>query len=344
MYKQLIRPILFRFTPERIHDIIMLVFRFLSYIPLSKAFLSIFNNSNSNKLGKTLWNINFPHPVGLAAGLDKNAEAFEMFGSLGFSFIEIGTVTPKAQSGNSKPRLFRLPKSLALINRMGFNNEGVDKVVKRLKKHSSNLIIGGNIGKNKLTPNELAVDDYVFSFRALSEHVDYIAINISSPNTPGLRELQHKEELNTLLGALNAERESLNIQIPILVKIAPDLTKNQIDDVLEAISISKMDGIIATNTTIDRFGLKSYSKTYVEEIGSGGLSGKPLTDRSTEVIKYISIKTNGNLPIIGVGGIMTAQDAKDKLDAGASLVQLYTGFIYEGPNLIKQINKLLLQV
>ncbi|MCK5537678.1 MAG: quinone-dependent dihydroorotate dehydrogenase, partial [Bacteroidales bacterium] len=197
MYKQLIRPILFRFTPERIHDIIMLVFRFLSYIPLSKAFLSIFNNSNNNKLGKTLWNINFPHPVGLAAGLGKNAEAFEMFGSLGFSFIEIGTVTPKAQSGNSKPRLFRLPKSQALINRMGFNNEGVDKVVKRLKKHSSNLIIGGNIGKNKLTPNELAVDDYVFSFRALSEHVDYIAINISSPNTPGLRELQHKEELNT---------------------------------------------------------------------------------------------------------------------------------------------------
>jgi len=342
MYKKLIRPILFQFNPETIHNFTFLSFKIASKIPgLPFLIKKIFEVKNE-KLSRTVFGIKFPNPVGLAAGLDKDSDAYDMLGYLGFGFVEIGTITPKAQPGNPKPRLFRLRKNNALINRMGFNNSGLDKNIKNLKKKKSNIIIGGNIGKNKITPNEDAVNDYKISFEKLFPYVDYFVVNVSSPNTPNLRELQEKEPLTNLLNQLQELNNKKEKQKPILLKIAPDLTNEQLDDIIEIVTETKTAGIIATNTTISRENI-SYTKQEIEDFGAGGLSGKPLKERATEVISYIVKKSNNAFPVIGVGGIMTAQDAIEKLNAGASLVQLYTGFIYEGPSLIKKINLELLK-
>lgn len=309
-------------------------------IPFGLSLIRLFFGSGNKGGSKELFGLKFPSIVGLAAGLDKNAEAIDAFAAMGFGFVEIGTVTPKAQPGNPKPRLFRLRKDHALINRMGFNNDGLDVIKKRLTKRISNVIVGGNIGKNKVTPNEEAVNDYLICFDGLFDLVDYFVVNVSSPNTPGLRELQDKKPLSDILNTLmEANRKKPN-QKPILLKIAPDLTDDQLMDIIVIVKETKIDGIIATNTTIDRSGLKTDTQE-VEEIGAGGLSGLPVQKRSTDVIRFLHEKSNGAFPIIGVGGIDSAQAAQEKLDAGASLVQLYSGFIYEGPALIQKIEKLL---
>jgi dihydroorotate dehydrogenase len=288
-------------------------------------------------LAKEVFGLSFKNPVGLAAGFDKNAEYIEDLASFGFGFIEIGTVTPLPQPGNPKPRMFRLPADEGLINRMGFNNQGVDVVADRLSRVERNgLIIGGNIGKNKTTPNEKAVDDYVICFDRLFDVVDYFVVNVSSPNTPGLRELQEKEPLLHILNTLQKRNTKDGLSKPILLKIAPDLSEAQLDDIVEIVLESKIAGLIATNTTLNRDGLAS-AKTLTGE--AGGLSGKPLSQRATEVIAYLNKKSKNAFPIIGVGGIHSAKDALEKLEAGASLVQIYTGFIYEGPGLVKAINK-----
>jgi dihydroorotate dehydrogenase len=296
----------------------------------------------SASLHRKLWGIDFPNPVGLAAGFDKDAKHIDALACLGFGFIEIGTLTPKAQDGNPAPRLFRLPTDKALINRMGFNNGGVDAAVLRLQQRKERIIIGGNIGKNKITPNEEAYKDYEYNVKALHAVVDYFVVNVSSPNTPGLRELQEKAPLMDLLHKVQAVNKALPNPKPVLLKIAPDLTDTQLDDIIEIIAATQIDGIVATNTTIDRSLLQTPARE-VEAIGAGGLSGKPVTARSTEVIRYIHQKTNGTIPMIAVGGIFTAADAIEKLNAGASLVQVYTGFIYEGPGMVKRICNGLLQ-
>jgi len=278
----------------------------------------------------------------LAAGFDKDAKLFDELASFGFGFVEIGTVTPLPQDGNPKPRLFRVKDDSGLINRMGFNNQGIEVVVARLRRRKTNIIIGGNIGKNKVTPNEKAVDDYEICFEKLFPYVDYFAVNVSSPNTPGLRDLQEKAPLTALLKRLQELNNAKESRKPILLKIAPDLTTEQLDDIIEIVADTKIDGVVATNTTIDRSSLKTYKKK-VDAIGNGGLSGKPVKARSTEVIKYLSDKSNRAFPIIGVGGIHSAEDALEKLDAGATLLQVYTGFIYEGPALVKRINKAILK-
>lgn len=340
MYKSLIKPILFLFQPETIHHIVFKIIRIFSAIPGVSSLIRSIYIVNDKRLERELFGIKFPNPVGLAAGFDKDAKLFEELGNFGFGFVEIGTLTPKGQPGNDKPRMFRLPEDEALINRMGFNNEGVEGAVERLKKRSGKqrFIIGGNLGKNKVTPNEDAVKDYAICFEALFDHVDYFAVNVSSPNTPNLRALQDKEPLTHLLKHLKDLNEKKKNQKPILLKIAPDLTDTQLDDIVEIINDTKIDGLIATNTTISREGLKT-SDSRLKEIGAGGLSGKPLTSRSTEVLKYLVKKSNNAFPIISVGGIHTAADAVEKLNAGASLVQVYTGFIYEGPGIVKRINK-----
>jgi dihydroorotate dehydrogenase len=296
----------------------------------------------SASLHRKLWGIDFPNPVGLAAGFDKDAKHIDALACLGFGFIEIGTLTPKAQDGNPAPRLFRLPTDKALINRMGFNNGGVDAAVLRLQQRKERIIIGGNIGKNKITPNEEAYKDYEYNVKALHAVVDYFVVNVSSPNTPGLRELQEKAPLMDLLHKVQAVNKALPNPKPVLLKIAPDLTDTQLDDIIEIVAATQIDGIVATNTTIDRSQLQTPASE-VEAIGAGGLSGKPVTARSTEVIRYIHQKTNGTIPMIAVGGIFTAADAIEKLNAGASLVQVYTGFIYEGPGMVKRICNGLLQ-
>jgi len=286
--------------------------------------------------------LKFKNPVGLAAGFDKNAEYIADMTNLGFGFIEIGTVTPKPQPGNDKPRMFRLVPDEALINRMGFNNQGADVAATRLKnlKDRKGLLIGGNIGKNKVTPNEEAVNDYIYCFNALFDYVDYFVVNVSSPNTPGLRDLQEKEPLKHILNTLQSLNIAKSAPKPILLKIAPDLTDSQLDDIVEIVLETQIAGVIATNTTISREGLQSQQELINE---AGGVSGRPLTKRSTEVIRYLSEKSNKAFPIIGVGGIHSAKDAIEKLDAGASLIQVYTGFIYEGPGLIAKICKGILQ-
>lgn len=294
------------------------------------------------KLKRELFGLTFDNPVGLAAGFDKNATMFEDLAYCGFGFIEIGTVTPVGQDGNPKPRLFRLKEDQGIINRMGFNNHGVDAAVEQLKKRKTKLIIGGNIGKNKLTPNEEATSDYVKSFEKLFPYVEYFVVNVSSPNTPNLRSLQEKEPLTELLQTLQDLNAKKEIRKPILLKIAPDLTNEQLDDIIEIVDAVKLDGVIASNTTISRSNLKT-DNGIVEEMGAGGLSGKPVRNRSTEVIRYLSTKSNKSFPIIGVGGIHSAEDALEKLDAGADLVQVYTGFIYEGPALMKRINQAILE-
>ena len=334
MYKSLIRPILFKFDPEEVHYFTFTIlknFGFLNKLIFPKPL-------EDKRLERDVFGLKFKNPVGLAAGFDKDAKMFSELSDLGFGFIEIGTLTPKPQEGNPKKRLFRLKEDSAIINRMGFNNGGVDAAVERLKKNK-NVLIGGNIGKNKVTPNEDAVNDYIICFEKLFNHVDYFVVNVSSPNTPNLRALQEKEPLKELLGTLqklNSEKEEPK---PILLKIAPDLTDEQLLDIIEIVNETKIAGVIATNTTLSRENLVSENKKE-----TGGLSGKPLTKRSTEVIRFLSEKSGKAFPIIGVGGIHTAEDALEKLEAGASLVQLYTGFIYEGPKLIRRIKEDLLKM
>lgn len=341
MYKFLIRPLFFKFDPERIHHFTFSLIRFLHRIGLGGVFRSIYKLENP-KLERELFGLKFPNPVGLAAGFDKDAKLYKELSNLGFGFVEIGTVTPKPQDGNEKPRLFRLKNDAAIINRMGFNNGGVAEAVERLKTnplqgHKNRVLIGGNIGKNKITPNEEAVNDYIICFDALFDYVDYFVVNVSSPNTPNLRALQEKKPLTDLLQTLQDKNNLKQKRKPILLKIAPDLTEEQLLDIIDIVATTKIDGVIATNTTISREGLTSENKNEM-----GGLSGKPLTKRSTEVIRFLSQKSNKAFPIIGVGGIHSAKDALEKLDAGADLIQLYTGFIYEGPGLIKEINKTIL--
>ncbi|HRG17509.1 MAG TPA: quinone-dependent dihydroorotate dehydrogenase [Flavobacterium lutivivi] len=337
MYKLLIRPLLFCFDPEKVHYFTFSIIRFLSKIPLFSTICRSIYEVKDKRLEKEVFGLKFKNPVGLAAGFDKDAKLYNELSNFGFGFIEIGTLTPKPQDGNPKKRLFRLKKDSAIINRMGFNNGGVHEAVERLKKNK-NVLIGGNIGKNKITPNENAVDDYIICFNALYDYVDYFVVNVSSPNTPNLRELQEKEPLTKLLQVLQNENFKKQKAKPILLKIAPDLTDEQLLDIIDIVNETKISGVIATNTTISRENLISENKKE-----TGGLSGKPLTSRSTEVIRFLSEKSNKSFPIIGVGGIHSAQDAIDKLNAGASLIQLYTGFIYEGPKLVKEINKEILK-
>lgn len=335
MYK-IFRPLLFSLDPEKIHHLVFSALK--TKLPGFKSALKLLLDFEDPRLQKKLFGLTFKNPVGLAAGFDKDAKLIDEMACLGFGFVEIGTLTPKLQTGNDKPRLFRLLKDQALINRMGFNNEGVLAAVSRLKKRSSTIIVGGNIGKNKLTPNESAHEDYAFCFHTLYDHVDYFVVNVSSPNTPGLRELQEKAPLQQLLKTIKALSSKKPVIKPVLLKIAPDLTMGQLDDIIEILKETGMDGVIATNTTISREGLETKSEE-LDLIGQGGLSGKPLTRRSTEIIQYLRLKLGKDFPIIGVGGIMSPVDALEKLHAGADLIQLYTGFIYEGPGLIKAINK-----
>jgi dihydroorotate dehydrogenase len=335
----LIKSIFFLFDPEKIHHFTFKLIRFTLAIPGMKSLWRSMYIIQDERLKTDVFGLTFDNPVGLAAGFDKDAKLYNELPYCGFSFIEVGTVTPKPQEGNPKKRLFRLRKDAAIINRMGFNNGGVDAMIARLKNRRTKVIIGGNIGKNKITPNEDAVTDYVICFNKLFDYVDYFVVNVSSPNTPNLRDLQDKEPLTKLLATLMDENNKRNRQKPVLLKIAPDLSNKQLDDILEIVETTKIDGVIATNTTIDRSNLVSEG---IDDIGAGGLSGKPLTKRSTEVIRYLYEKSGKKLNIIGVGGIHSAEDALEKLDAGAKLVQLYTGFIYEGPSLIKRINKAIL--
>ncbi len=333
MYSSFLKPLLFKLDPEKAHHLTFFLLNNFGF--LGKLFLA--KPIEDPRLEREVFGLKFKNPVGLAAGLDKNAVAFKEFSNLGFGFVEIGTLTPKPQPGNPKKRLFRLIEDGGIINRMGFNNDGVDAAVERLK-NNKNVIIGGNIGKNKITPNENAVDDYKICFEKLFDFVDYFVVNVSSPNTPNLRALQDKEPLTELLVELQKQNHQKEKPKPILLKIAPDLSDEQLLDIIDIVKESKIAGVIATNTTISRDHLKSEHQKEM-----GGLSGKPLTKRSTEVIRFLSEKSGKAFPIIGVGGIHSAEDAIEKLEAGASLVQLYTGFIYEGPELIRKINQKILE-
>lgn len=341
LYHFFIKPYMFGLDAEKAHYKTVSLFRFALSMPFGKSIIKSLYNFQSPKLERTLFGLTFKNPVGLAAGFDKDGKFYKEMSTLGFGFIEIGTVTPKPQEGNPKPRLFRLKEDEGLINRMGFNNDGVDALVDRLKKFKpKNVILGGNIGKNKVTPNEEAINDYVICFEKLFDHIDYFVVNVSSPNTPGLRDLQDKGPLTAILSKLmdlNNEKQSPK---PILLKIAPDLTDSQLDDIIDIVEETKIAGVIATNTTISREGLKTPNEK-IKEIGNGGLSGNPVKARSTEVIAYLHNKSNGAFPIIGVGGIDGPEAAKEKLTAGASLIQVYSGFVYQGPELVKDINKAL---
>lgn len=353
-----LRNILFVFPPEWVHYFSMNCLKLLCRIGLKKLVVILFRPEPADNSGWTMLGIKFKNPVGLGAGFDKNARYLSELEALGFGFVEIGTVTPLAQTGNDKPRLFRLKEDQALVNRMGFNNDGVKVVAERLRQwsivnshHTSlrgtnviaseakqPLIIGGNIGKNKVTPNEEAWKDYEICFKELHPYVDYFVVNVSSPNTPGLRELQEKESLRKILMHLQMINNGKAQSKPILLKIAPDLTPAQIDDVIDLAIEIKLDGLVATNTTISREHLVA-NREEIQKIGAGGLSGAPLKQRSTEIVRYICQKTNGEIPVIASGGIFTASDAKEKLEAGAALVQVWTGFIYEGPGIVKNICK-----
>lgn len=340
-YTNFVRPIFFRFNPEFAHRFVVLTLKVGLTIPGVRYFIRKIYCVSHPKLKREVFGLSFSNPVGLAAGFDKNADYFNELAAFGFSFIEVGTVTPKPQLGNPKPRLFRLVTDNALINRMGFNNKGVDYVKSRLvRKRLPNLIIGGNIGKNTLTPNEHAVDDYLTSFRGIYPYVDYIVVNVSCPNIQNLGALQDGSHLNELLDAIVKEREKYSYYKPILLKVSPDLSDNQLESTIQIAEAKGIDGYIATNTTTSRSNLNTPEAT-VKEMGNGGLSGKPLAKRSTEVIKLIHSYTKGSKPIIGVGGIHTPNDAIEKIRAGATLVQVYTGFIYEGPSIVKRINKAL---
>jgi len=344
----LLKPLLFKFDPEKVHYWVTRNLKRFNRLPGGAAASRKIWQVDNNKLVRNVFGLHFKNPVGLAAGFDKNAELIAEMANLGFGFIEIGTVTPLPQPGNPKPRMYRLPADAALINRMGFNNLGVDVAAARIAAYRKSkaaaknpVIIGGNIGKNKNTANEDAVSDYIKCFDRLFDVVDYFVVNVSSPNTPGLRALQEKEPLMHILNTLQQRNSKNNTSRPILLKIAPDLTDEQLDDIIEIVHQTHIAGIIATNTTISRDGLQSPQAIVTQ---AGGLSGKPLTSRSTDVIRYLSQKSNQGFPIIGVGGIHSPEDAVEKLNAGAALVQLYTGFIYEGPGLISRINKKILTV
>jgi len=342
----LIRSIFFRFPPEEAHHIAMKMLQTATGISVLNNVMASYFNIDDASLKRTVFGLEFSNPVGIGAGFDKNAEYIKELKTLGFGFVEIGTVTPLAQPGNDKPRIFRLPSDKALINRMGFNNEGVDVIAKRLislrNKEKKNLpIIGSNIGKNKVTPNEDAWKDYVKCLNGLYECSDYFVVNVSSPNTPGLRALQEKDALQQILSSLINEIQKKNIRKPLLLKIAPDLTLPQVDDVIELSLSLPLDGLVVSNTTIERQPLPNTYLEQVDKMGAGGLSGKPLLQRSNELLKYISKGTKGTIPIIGSGGIFTGEDAQQKLDSGASLIQVWTGFIYEGPAIARKINKYL---
>ncbi len=347
MYKRIILPLLFRFDAETIHHAVTTVLKFGLALPGVSAVCRRLFVIEDQRLNRTVFGLTFPNPVGMAAGFDKNAELVSELSDLGFGFVEIGTVTPRPQPGNPRPRLFRLKADGGLINRMGFNNKGAGPAGGRLRHFAKNrggrnVIIGGNIGKNKDTPNESALNDYLVSFRELFDAVDYFVVNVSSPNTPGLRDLQEREPLTRLLTALQTENRQRATPKPILLKIAPDLTNGQLDDIIAIVSDTGIAGVIATNTTISRDGLRTDSAT-VSQIGAGGVSGRPLRERSTEVIRYLHQQSGGAFPIVGVGGIFSPEDAQEKLQAGASLIQVYTSFIYEGPGLAKRINRALLK-
>ncbi|MDP2088637.1 MAG: quinone-dependent dihydroorotate dehydrogenase [Flavobacteriaceae bacterium] len=339
MYKLFIRPVLFLFDPEKVHHFTFAALKLLHIIPGFSWLIRAIFTVEHPKLERTVFGIHFKNPVGLAAGFDKNAELYNELSDFGFSFIEIGTLTPKPQYGNPEKRIFRLVSDEAIINRMGFNNDGAVKVINQLKKNKR-VIIGGNIGKNKTTPNENAIDDYLFCFESLFDYVDYFTVNVSSPNTPDLRLLQEKEPLTNLLVALQKSNQKKEKPKPILLKIAPDLNDDQLIDIIDIVLCTKIDGVIATNTTLERKNLKAKKELKNQD---GGLSGKPLKNRSTEIIRFLAENSDKSFAIIGVGGIHAEKDALEKLNAGADLIQLYTGFIFEGPLLIKKINKALLK-
>ncbi len=341
MYKTIIRPLFFLFDPEKIHHFTFSLIKFSCKIPGIPAIFRSLYQTNDKKLERNLFGLTFKNPVGLAAGFDKNAVLFNELANFGFGFIEIGTVTPKSQPGNPKKRLFRLKADNGIINRMGFNNEGLEAAIKQLKKNKGKLIIGGNIGKNTSTMPNGYTDDYLKCFVELHPYVDYFVLNVSCPNVGSHAKLTDKDYLIELITKVQNSNKTFSRQKPILLKIAPDLNEIQLDEVIEIVAETKIDGVIASNTSVNREGLQA-SKEQLEVIGNGGLSGKPVKDRSTKVIKYLAEKSNKAFSIIGVGGIHSAEDALEKLNAGADLVQIYTGFIYEGPGLIKRINKAVL--
>ncbi len=341
MYKLLLKPLFFQFSPEKAHHLTMSLFRLGLQLPFGKFIFKKLYVEKNARLERNVMGLTFPNPVGIAAGFDKNGEYLDDLPYLGFGFVEVGTVTPRPQTGNPQPRLFRLPDHEALINRMGFNNYGVDNLVENLKQCSryEKIIIGGNIGKNKTTPNEQAFLDYEICFEQLFPHVDYFVVNVSSPNTPDLRALQDKEPLSQLLRHVQNLNQKKPQPKPLLLKIAPDLNENQLDDIIEIVQENQLTGIIATNTTISRTAVSDDPLS----IEAGGLSGKPVKDQATAVIRYLRKNARKDLVIIGVGGIQTGQDALEKIEAGADLVQIYTGLVYEGPTLAKKINRYLLQ-
>ncbi len=336
----LLKPFLFMMEPEKAHAFTTGLFKFLHKLGFGGMFKKSFTYEHPD-LETEFLGLKFKNPVGLAAGFDKNGAYMHEFANLGFGFIEVGTVTPKGQDGNPTPRLFRLPQDEALINRMGFNNKGATTVKHNLEKRPKNIIIGGNIGKNKNTPNEMALTDYLICFKEIYPHVDYLVVNVSSPNTPDLRQLQDQEPLERLLEAIVKANKMKPLAKPILLKIAPDITDSMLDDILEIVQRKGVDGLICTNTTISREGLTTPEEK-VKEIGNGGLSGKPLQDKSDYILNYIRSR-NRTIPIIAVGGVMTPEDAIRKFQAGANLVQVYTGLIYKGPGLVKEINQALVE-
>ena len=338
MYKLLIRPVFFLFNAEFIHNISLFLVKVLYSFPGFKVISKKLFCLENEKLSIEFDDLKFKNRIGLAAGFDKNAKYLDELETFGFSHVEVGTITPKPQEGNDKPRLFRLKSDSALLNRMGFNNDGVDIILNRLKKYKGDMVIGANIGKNKTTSNENAVEDYLFSFKKLRNYVDYFTVNISSPNTPDLRKLQSKSNLETLLSKIQIEN-SKEKKVPLFVKIAPDLEIRELKDIIEVCEKNKINGIIATNTTVSKQKIKNKK---IDELGDGGISGKPIADVSNDVIAFI--KKNSKLKIIGVGGIFNFSDLQDKLNAGADIVQVYTGWIYEGPSMIKSINKAFLEI
>lgn len=339
MYKYFIRPLLFQMYAENVHHLIKRTLKISFAIPGIKQLVRGCYTVKDARLEKEVFGIMFKNPVGIAAGFDKDAEMFNELSAFGFGHIEIGSVTPKAQAGNPKPRIFRLIKDQAIINRMGFNNGGIELAIQNLKKRKTSAIIGGNLGKNTSTPNTIAVQDYLAVFEGLFPYVDYFVVNVSCPNVTNLCELQDQDFLEEILFTVQKANQEKAQAKPILLKVAPDLNHGQLDEVIEIIKKTKIDGVIATNTTVTRDHLKSE----FESIGNGGLSGAPLKNKSTEVIRYLATRSHKAFPIIGVGGIHTAEDALEKLDAGADLVQVYTGFIYEGPAIAKRINKAILK-
>lgn len=342
MYKYILRPILFLFDPEKVHHFVFRLIKIVNSIPgigyINRQLFSI----EDKRLERNLFGLTFKNPVGIAAGFDKNAVLYNELENYGFGFLEVGTATPRPQIGNPKKRLFRIKQDHALINRMGFNNLGAEAIAKNLKARRTKLIIGGNIGKNTDTPNEKALEDYVFNFETLHDVVDYFVVNVSCPNVKNLTKLQDTDFLTELLLKLKDINASKKVQKPILLKIAPDLNEPQLDEIISLVKTTSIDGIIATNTTTSREQL-TISDEEIAGIGNGGLSGLPLKERSTEVIRYLATQSNKAFPIIGVGGIHSAEDAMEKINAGADLVQIYTGFIYEGPKLVKEINKKILR-